>query len=100
VGFHNESNKTSVGWCLRDHRDSFVFAGTFWREGKCSIVEGGSFAILQAMKEMEYRGITQVIFETDSKCVVDAIHTLRGGLSEFSSLIYNIKNVLMFFFGH
>jgi hypothetical protein len=52
------------------------------------------------LKEMEHRGITQVIFETDSKCVVDAVHTLCGGLSEFSSLIYNIKNVLMFFFGH
>jgi ribonuclease HI len=47
------------------------------------------------MKEMENRGFTQVIFETDSKSVVDAIHSLRGGCSKFSSLINNIRNVLM-----
>jgi hypothetical protein len=28
AGFHNERNKTSVGWCLRDHLGRFVLAGT------------------------------------------------------------------------
>jgi hypothetical protein len=35
-----------------------------------------------------------VIFELDSKLVVDAIYTPHDGVSEFSSLIYN-KNVLL-----
>jgi ribonuclease HI len=73
----------------------FVLAGTHWKKGRCSVTEGESIALLQAMKEMEYRGITQVIFETDSKCVVDATHALRVGTLEFSSLIHNINNVLM-----
>jgi hypothetical protein len=29
AGFHNELNKTSVGWCLRDYTGSFVLAGTY-----------------------------------------------------------------------
>jgi hypothetical protein len=35
-----------------------------------------------------------VIFELDSKLVVDAIYAPHDGVSEFSSLIYN-KNVLL-----
>jgi ribonuclease HI len=46
------------------------------------------------MKEVEHKGFTQVIFETNSKNVVDAIHNLRVGNSEFSSIICNIKNIL------
>jgi ribonuclease HI len=93
---HDAANKTSVGWCLRDHLGRFVLAGTHWKEGTCSVTEGESIALLQAMKEMEQRVITQVIFETDSKCVVDSIHALSvGRISEFSSLIHSINNVLM-----
>jgi hypothetical protein len=44
---------------------------------------------------VENRGITHVIFETDLKSVVDAIHNLCHGSSEFSSIICNIKNVLL-----
>jgi hypothetical protein len=47
------------------------------------------------MKEVEHKGFTQVIFETNSKNVVDAIHNSRVGNSEFSSsIICNIKNIL------
>ncbi|MCI05516.1 cytochrome P450 [Trifolium medium] len=46
AGFHGESNKTSAGWCLRDHSGLFVMAGTSWSQGKCSIIEGESMALL------------------------------------------------------
>jgi ribonuclease HI len=72
-----------------------VLAGTAWKEGICSIVEGESIAILEAMKVIEQRGISNVIFETDSKTTVDAIQALRGRTSEFSSLICHIQNVLL-----
>jgi ribonuclease HI len=70
-------------------------AGTYWNEGKCSIIEGESIASFKAMEEMQHRGITHVIFQTDSKSVVDAIHKLSVGNSEFSSLICNINNILL-----
>ncbi|GAU14523.1 hypothetical protein TSUD_250650 [Trifolium subterraneum] len=96
AGFHKELNKTSFGWCLRDHLGGFVLAGTMWKEGNYSIVEGESAALLNALQEVERRGFVNVLFETDSKGVVNAIQHLQGGLSEFSSMICHIKNVLQF----
>ncbi|MCI81593.1 replication protein A 70 kDa dna-binding subunit, partial [Trifolium medium] len=53
AGFHQELNKTGVGWCLRDHTGSFMIARTHWSDGKCSIVEGEVIALLEAMREVE-----------------------------------------------
>ncbi|GAU44892.1 hypothetical protein TSUD_400550 [Trifolium subterraneum] len=69
AGFHKDLNKTSFSWCLRDHLGRFVMAGTMWKEGNFSVVEGESTALLYAMQEMERRGFFHVIFETDSKSV-------------------------------
>jgi hypothetical protein len=44
---------------------------------------------------MQLRCLPQVIFESDSKSVVDAIHHLRGGNSKFSLLICHINNLLL-----
>jgi hypothetical protein len=46
------------------------------------------------MKEVEHKGFTQVIYETDLTNVVDDIHKLRVDNSEFNSIICNIRNVL------
>jgi ribonuclease HI len=82
-------NKTSAGWCLRDYTANFIVADTSWKEGNCSIVEGE----VNNLRQVENQGITHVIFETDSKSAVDAIHNSSSGLSEYSSIICNIKNV-------
>jgi hypothetical protein len=44
---------------------------------------------------MEQRGLSHVIFETDSKSIGDAIQHFRGGNSEFSSIICHINNILL-----
>ncbi|CAJ2643912.1 unnamed protein product [Trifolium pratense] len=88
-------NKTSLGWCLRDHLGNFVMAGTGWREGNYSIVEGEALALFEALKVMEQKGLSHVLVETDSKSVVNAIQHLRDGHSQFSVLIRSIKNVLL-----
>jgi ribonuclease HI len=69
-------------------------AETTWLEGNCSIMEGESIALLEALHAMEQQGLTHVIIESDSKSVVDAISHLRGGNSEFSIFISHINNVL------
>ncbi|MCH83955.1 RNA-directed DNA polymerase (Reverse transcriptase), partial [Trifolium medium] len=95
ASFHKELNKTSLGWCLRDDRGRFIMATTTWMEGNCSIMESESIALLEALKVLEQRGLSHVIIETDSKSVVDAIYHLRGGSSEFSSIVCNINNILL-----
>jgi hypothetical protein len=68
AGFHNELGTTSAG-CIRDHLSQFVMAGTSWYQGRCSILAGEAMTLLEAMMEVERRGLSNVIFETDSKNV-------------------------------
>jgi ribonuclease HI len=51
----------------------FVMAGTSWLEGSCSVIEGEAIALLDALQQLDQRGINHVIVETDSKSLVDAI---------------------------
>jgi ribonuclease HI len=94
AGFHRELNKTSTGWCLRDHMGRFVMAGTTWLDGNYSIIEGEAIALLEAMQAMEQQRISNVIFESDSKSVADAIQYFHGGNSEFCLVISHIHNLL------
>jgi ribonuclease HI len=95
AGFHTEQNRTSSGWCLRDHRGMLVGAGTSWVEGSCSVIEGEAIALLEALRELEQRGLSQVIIEIDSKSLVDAIQHIHVGRSEFSSIVCHINNTLL-----
>jgi hypothetical protein len=74
AAFYQELNKTCTGWCLRDHMGRFIMAATTWMDGNYSVVEGEAIALTEALKVVEQKGISQVIFETGSKSVVDAIH--------------------------
>jgi ribonuclease HI len=53
-----------------------------------------TLCLQEALKEMETRGFSHVLFETDSKSVVDAIYHFCGGNSKFSFLISYIINIL------
>jgi ribonuclease HI len=94
AGFHRDCNKTSGGWCLRDHSGMFVAAGTSWLEGNCSVIEGEAIALLHSMRAMVQRGVSHAIFESDSKSLVDAIKHIHAGVSDFSLIVQQINNVL------
>jgi ribonuclease HI len=94
VGVHGEEKKTSMGWCVRDHRGQFVLGGTSWIYGNCTSNEGEALALLEAMKELQQRGFNDVIFETDAQNIVNATRHRTIGVSEFSSIIHKIKCML------
>jgi ribonuclease HI len=94
AGIHADARKTSAGWCVRDHRGHFVLGGSSWINGRCSSSEGEALALLEAMKELQQRGFTNVTFETDAYNIVCAIRRRVNGVSEFSSIINNIKCLL------
>ncbi|GAU49043.1 hypothetical protein TSUD_237000 [Trifolium subterraneum] len=96
ASFHHDARKTSVGWCVWDSRGYFVLGGSYVIQGRCSINEGEAIAMLEAIKELSQRGFTNVLFETDSKNVADAIRHMHNGVSEFSSIIHKIKCMLSF----
>jgi ribonuclease HI len=48
-------------------------------------------AILEAIREAISRGWLNIVFESDSKVMVDAIQANHRGVSELSSTILSIK---------
>jgi hypothetical protein len=83
-----------TGCCLQDYMGIFVMTETTWLDGNYSIIEGEAISLFEAMKAMEQRRISHVIFEMDSKSVVDTIQYLCGGNYRFSLLVYHINNLL------
>jgi ribonuclease HI len=58
---------------------------------KLAIAEGETMAILEAIREAISRGWLNIVFESDSKVMVDAIQANHRGVSELSSTILSIK---------
>jgi hypothetical protein len=94
ASFFDANGATGWGWCLRDSRGHFQLAGTNIVHSPYSVVEGEALAVIEAMEEMILRGFHYVIFESDSKLVVDAISSTQNGISEFSTLIAHIQFLL------
>jgi ribonuclease HI len=94
ANFFNSNGATSWGWCLHDSRGYFKLAGTNVVNSPLSVLEGEALAIIEAMEEVIHRGLPFVIFESDSKLVVDAISSRQEGISESSILISHIQALL------
>ncbi|GAU43459.1 hypothetical protein TSUD_140970 [Trifolium subterraneum] len=85
---------TGWGWCVRNSVGLFVAAGTNNCMHKYTAAEGEATTILEAMREAISRGWTNIVFESDSKVVVDAIQANSQGISELCSIISSIKLLL------
>jgi ribonuclease HI len=94
ASFYNMAGSTGWGWILRDSHGQFQLAGTNIMHSPLSVVEGEALAIIEAMEVVIDRGFPFVIFESDSKLVVDAISSRQTGVSEFSILISHIQSLL------
>ncbi|XP_045790350.1 uncharacterized protein LOC123885137 isoform X2 [Trifolium pratense] len=94
ASFSQASGQTGWGWCIRNSQGVFVAAGTNMSMHKLAIVEGEAMAILEAMRQATSRGWSNIVFESDSKVVVDAIQANHHGIAELSSIILSIKLLL------
>jgi ribonuclease HI len=94
ASFYNLAASTGWGWVLRDAHGGFILAGSNTLPTTFNVIEGEALALMEAMKEVIQRGFHFVIFESDSKIVVDAIHSRQSGVSEFSLLISSIQSLL------
>ncbi|GAU35743.1 hypothetical protein TSUD_370090 [Trifolium subterraneum] len=84
------SSITSMSLCFHDTNGQFVAGLTQWQQPVYSIVEDEAWALLHAMKEAMHRGFERVQFESDSKLLVDAIHSRRPSNSEFNLIVNDI----------
>jgi hypothetical protein len=64
---------------LLDSRDLFKLAGTNIVPTPLSVLEGEAMTVIEAMEKVIHRGLSFVIFEIDSKLVVDAISSRQAG---------------------
>jgi ribonuclease HI len=96
ASFSQNPNVVAAGWCLRDHAGSFVAAGSNVCRFSVTAAEGEALALLEAMRETIARGWSNIIFESDSKIVVDAVNSNHQGSSEWSSIISSIRLLLHF----
>ncbi|GAU21829.1 hypothetical protein TSUD_176750 [Trifolium subterraneum] len=95
ASFFKNAGACGWGWCIRGSNGQFILAGSNILFEKLNIMEGEAMAIKEAMCESIQRGFTQVIFESDSKLVVDAILTRNVGVSELYSIISCIQSMLL-----
>jgi ribonuclease HI len=94
ASFFNMAGVTGSGWILRDYRGQFQLAGSNIIHASLSVLEGEAMALIEAMEEVIHRGLSFVIFESDSKLMVDAISSRQAGVSDFSILISHIQSLL------
>ncbi|PNY00670.1 hypothetical protein L195_g011638 [Trifolium pratense] len=84
-----------MGACFRDHVGNFVAGFTQRQRATLSTVEGEAWALLQAMKKANYRGLDRVQFESNSQVLTEAIRTKRSGNSEFSLVAADIIQIML-----
>jgi ribonuclease HI len=95
ASFSQNPYVVACGWCVRDAAGSVVAVGSNFYNFTATVAEGEALALLEALREAIARGWSNVVFESDSKVVVDAVHSNFQGNSELSSLISSIKLLLL-----
>ncbi|CAH9126141.1 unnamed protein product, partial [Cuscuta epithymum] len=89
-----EDGRAGMGCCVRDHQGHFYMAMSEWCKASLSPVEAKVWGLRQAMSWMQNMDHEQVIFEMDSKQVVQDVHSAREDISEYGSLLEDCKSLL------
>lgn len=97
AGFFEVWRKTGFGMCLHDHMGHFVQARTEWTSPKLCTHEDEALGLLQAICWVIEIGVDSVIFETDSKQVVDEVTKDRVNLTKFGSIMAQCKELFSYF---
>ncbi|PNY00873.1 ribonuclease H [Trifolium pratense] len=79
ASFYDDEGVCGGGWCIRDCSNHFILAVSNFIHERINTIEGETLAIKEAMCEVIQRGFSHVTFESDSKVVVDAIHSRNLG---------------------
>ncbi|XP_024640655.1 uncharacterized protein [Medicago truncatula] len=94
ASFHRASDRAGISCCVRNDAGLFVSALTSWMRPKLSPHEGEALGLWHAMSWALSSGFHNVIFETDSKMLVDVVHSDNAGISEFYVIVSKIRGLL------
>lgn len=94
ASFFENEGKTGFGVCLRNDRGDFMLAKTAWIPFLPSVKEGKDTGLLKALQWISLLGLSKVVFELDSKTVVDNVNGLCDDIAEFGALIHSFCDLL------
>jgi hypothetical protein len=75
----------------------FVAGHSTRKSAHISVLEGEAIALQEAIQVGIAKGWDKVVFETDSRTLVDRISDRSSGISEFSVIVSSIKSMLALF---
>jgi ribonuclease HI len=87
-----------IGICIRDDQGQFVRAKMVWYSPILDVDIGEALGLLTAMKWMRDLHLNNVVFELDSKRVVDNFKNNRRDESVLGDIIKDCKNVFYSYF--
>lgn len=91
--FHNNSI-TGYGICFRNHLAELLIGKSDILLSSATILEAETIALLESLKMATTNGMHEVLFETDSKTLVDVIKSNATPQNEFGDLIIQCRSFL------
>ncbi|XP_073049166.1 uncharacterized protein [Primulina eburnea] len=91
AAFPNGADVTGLEMVLRDDSGGFIGCRSSVYYGKLLVKEGEAMVLVEAINWVRNMGYQKVVFELDSKSVVDAVGRTGEDLSEFASIIARCK---------
>ncbi|GJX87232.1 reverse transcriptase [Tanacetum coccineum] len=95
AAWKKESGKAGLGFVARDHNGEVLFSGARLDCYASSPLEAEAKAVHWAMTHVLSRGYSRIIFETDSLCLVKALHNKVILLQEGNRVAHSIANVAL-----
>lgn len=86
-----------IGMCLRDENGCFCLAKTCWISPILNVDEGEAYGLLTAINWILELQLENVIFELDSKRVVDSFGSRMRDFTNFGSIIFYCRHFLVSF---
>jgi hypothetical protein len=83
VAFHEAGRRVSMGFYVCDSNGRFITAQARWKKQKVSVLEEDAMALVEAIKFVSSKGWHNVIFESDSRTLVNSQLSQCRGVSEF-----------------
>ncbi|GAU39132.1 hypothetical protein TSUD_23110 [Trifolium subterraneum] len=90
--------QVGIGVCIRDDQGQFVLAKTKWYSPILDVDTGEALGLLSALKWVKDLHLNNVVFELDSKRVVDKFNNNMIDESVFGDIIKDCKHVFNSYF--
>jgi ribonuclease HI len=91
--FHNNST-VGYGICFRDHLGQLLIGKSDFLHSPSTVLEAEAIALLESLKMAIVNGMHVVLFETDSKTLVEIIKSHATSHNELRDLIVQCRSFL------